>query len=262
MTEHKYGFLIDPSRCIDCRSCLVACSVENKVSMKHTRIWMRDTGIQGEFPNLKRYTAPYHCMHCIDPSCVSACTVGALKLSEDGIVTYDKDRCIGCRYCMYACPFEVPHFEWEQQLAFIVKCDFCEARLEAGFTEPACAATCPTDAILFGEREEMLKLAHEKIEKEPERYINHVFGEHENGGTCTFYISPVPYEQLDMPVTEQTESPAHINREVTEIGTPVIATAVALGMTGIYLALKPRKGNRAAKDEPEAEVEKPVEKEE
>jgi formate dehydrogenase iron-sulfur subunit len=242
MTAHKFGFLIDASRCIDCRSCLVACSVENKVPMTHTRIWMKDTGLQGEFPDLKRFTAPYHCMHCVDPACVSACTVGALKQNEDGIVTYDYDRCIGCRYCMYACPFDVPHFEWDKQFALITKCDLCVSRLEEGQAEPACAATCPTDAILFGTREEMLALAHERIAQNPDRYVDHVFGEHENGGTSTFYISPVPFEQLDMPVTERTESPAEINRLVTELGTPIIASAVALGMTGTYLALKHKKG--------------------
>ncbi|KAF0108118.1 MAG: 4Fe-4S ferredoxin [Anaerolineaceae bacterium] len=246
MTAHKYGFLIDASRCIDCRACLVACSAENNVSMKHTRIWIKDTGIVGEFPDLKHYTAPYHCMHCTDPACVSACTVGALQQNEDGIVTYDNDRCIGCRYCMYACPFEVPYFEWDKQFALITKCDFCISRLEEGQAEPACAATCPTDAIQFGSREEMLALARERIKNEPGRYVDHVFGEHENGGTSTFFISPVPFEQLGFPTTERTESSARFNREVTEIGTPIIASAVALGMTGIYLALKPKTGKHAA----------------
>jgi formate dehydrogenase iron-sulfur subunit len=242
MTAHKYGFLIDASRCIDCRACLVACSVENNVSMTHTRIWIKDTGVTGEYPDLKRYTAPYHCMHCVDPACVSACTVGALQQNEDGIVTYDNDRCIGCRYCMYACPFEVPHFEWDKRFALITKCDLCVARLEEGQKQPACAATCPTQAIRFGSRQEMLDLAHERIQNEPDRYIDHVFGEHENGGTSTFYMSPVSFEQLGFPTTERIESPAYFNREVTETGTPIIAGSVALGMTGIYLALKHKDG--------------------
>ncbi len=234
----KYGFLIDASRCIDCRACLVACSAENNVPMTHTRIWIKETGVTGEFPDLKRYTAPYHCMHCVDPSCVSACTVGALQMNKDGIITYDKDRCIGCRYCMYACPFEVPHFEWDKQLALINKCDLCVNRLEEGQAEPACAATCPTDAIQFGKRDDMLALAHERIKNEPNRYINHVFGEHENGGTSTFYISPVPFEELGFPTTKLTESPAEFNRMTTEKGTPIIAGSVLTGMTGIYLALE------------------------
>lgn len=237
MTNHKYGFLIDASRCIDCRACMIACSVQNDVPMEHTRIWMKDTGIIGEYPDFKHYTAIYHCMHCTDPSCVSACTVGALQQNVDGIVTYDRDRCIGCRYCMYACPFEVPHFEWDQQLALIVKCDMCVSRLAEG-EQPACAATCPTEAIQFGDREEMLAKAHERIQSQPERYVDHIFGEHENGGTSTFYISPVPFEQLGFPTTDRTVSPAYFNRLATEKGTPIIAGTAALGMTGIYLAIE------------------------
>ncbi|GAB1471668.1 hypothetical protein MASR2M66_25460 [Chloroflexota bacterium] len=234
----KYGFLIDASRCIDCRACLVACSAENNVAMKSTRIWIKDSAVTGEFPDLKHYTAPFHCMHCIDPSCVSACTVGALKKNEDGIITYDDEACIGCRYCMYACPFEVPHFQWDQRFSLITKCDLCVSRLEDGQAEPACAATCPTDAIQFGSRGDTLAMAHERIRNQPDRYVDHVFGEHENGGTSTFYISPVPFEQLGFPSVETTDSPAHFNRMATEEGTPIIAGSVALGMTGIYLALE------------------------
>jgi formate dehydrogenase iron-sulfur subunit len=255
MTAHKYGFLIDASICIDCRACLVACSVENNVPMKHTRIWIKDTGILGEFPDLKHYTAPFHCMHCIDPSCVSACTVGALKQNEDGIITYDNEACIGCRYCMYACPFEVPHFEWDQRFALITKCDLCVARLNEGQAQPACAATCPTGAIQFGKREDMLAMAHERIKNEPDRYVGHVFGEYENGGTSTFYLSPVPFEQLGFPAVETDHSPAEFNRMATEEGTPIIAGMVALGMTSIYLALE-HFGKKKAEGNPEsAEVE-------
>ncbi len=255
-TNHTHGFLIDASRCIDCRACLVACSVENNVPMDHTRIWIKDTDILGEFPDLKRYSAPFHCMHCVDPSCVSACTVGALQQNDDGIVVYDEDRCIGCRYCMYACPFEVPNFEWQKRFALIIKCDFCVSRLAEG-EQPACAATCPTKAIQFGNREEVLAMARERIESEPQRYIDHIYGEHENGGTCTFYISPVSYDQLGFPSGKQTESPAHFNRLVTE-GTPAVAAAVALGMSGIYLAIK-RQGHDNAAAEADDAGHKPAE---
>ena len=199
----------------------------------------------GEFPNLERYTAPYHCMHCTDPSCVSACTVGALQKNKDGIITYDDEACIGCRYCMYACPFEVPHFEWNQQFALITKCDMCVSRLAEGQAEPACAATCPTDAIQFGLRDDMLATAHERIKSQPERYVDHVFGEHENGGTSTFYLSPVPFDQLGFPSVETTKSPAESNRMATEKGTPIIAGTAAVGMTGIYLALEHREKKHA-----------------
>lgn len=254
MTEPKHGFLIDARRCIDCRTCLVACSVENNVPLTHTRIWMKDTGVQGKFPNFSRFSAPFHCMHCVDPSCVSACTVGALQQNEDGVVVYDAARCIGCRYCMYACPFSVPNFEWEQSLALIVKCDLCVNRV-AGGEQPACAATCPTDAIKYGERGAMLELAYQRLHAEPDKYVQHVYGEHEHGGTSTFYISPVPFEELGLPAAEGEESPAHFNRLVTH-GTPVVAAGVALAMAGAYLTIeRQRKDNAAAEAEDAHETE-------
>ena len=245
--KKEMGFLIDASRCIDCRACLVACSVENQVSNDVSRIWIKETGVTGQFPNLARFSAPYHCMHCDDPSCVSACTVGALQKSANGIVTYDIDRCIGCRYCMYACPFEVPNFEWDVQLPLIVKCDMCVARLSGGEAEPACAATCPTDAITFGEKSNMLAQAHQRIELNSERYVNHVYGETENGGTGTFYVSPVPFEELGFP-TGGVVSPAYSNRLVTH-GTPAVAGSVAIGLSGIYLTIKRHHHDGAADGE-------------
>lgn len=264
VNKNQKGFLIDAGRCIDCRACLVACSVENEVSNTTTRIWIEETGVVGEFPNLERYSAPYHCMHCDDPSCVSACTVGALQKDENGIVTYDADRCIGCRYCMYACPFEVPNFEWDQILPLIVKCDMCEARLESGEAEPACAATCPTDAIMFGPKVDMLAMAHQRIEDNPDKYVDHVYGEEENGGTATFYVSPVPFEELGFPTTESTLSPAYSNRLVTH-GTPAVAGAVAIGLSGVYLTIKHHeeamaelRNDSLAVGETEPEAEEPI----
>ena len=239
MSEHtntpRYGFLIDVSYCIDCRTCMVACSVENEVPMDSTRIWIKETGYTGTFPDLQRYTAPYHCMHCIDPSCVSACTVGALQRNDEGQVTYDQDICIGCRYCLYACPFGVPNYEWDKQLPLVVKCDMCVARLGEG-QQPACAQTCPTGAIKFGKYEDMLAEAHQRINDNPGKYIDHVYGEHENGGTATFYISPVPFDALQFPSAETT-SPAYSNRLVTE-GTPMVAGMMAVGLSGVYLTIK------------------------
>jgi Fe-S-cluster-containing dehydrogenase component len=231
--------------------------------METTRIWIKETGVTGQFPNLERYSAPYHCMHCEDPSCVSACTVGALKKGEKGIVTYDEDRCIGCRYCMYACPFEVPNYEWEKQLPLIVKCDLCISRLGEGESEPACAATCPTDAIIFGKKGDMLAQAHQRIETSPGKYINHVYGETENGGTATYYVSPVPFEELGFPTTESTLSPAYSNRLVTH-GTPAVAGAVAIGLSGVYLTIKHHEEamaemrNDALAEETQSEAETPA----
>jgi ferredoxin len=161
--------------------------------------------------------------------------VGALQRNEDGIVTYDSDICIGCRYCMYACPFEVPNYEWDKQLPLVVKCDMCVSRLAEG-QQPACAATCPTGAIKFGNYEDMLAEAHQRINDNPGKYIDHIYGETENGGTSTLYISPVPFEELGFPIAG-TSSPAFSNRLVTE-GTPMVAGAMLVGLSGVYLTIK------------------------
>lgn len=233
--DPRYGFLIDASYCIDCRTCMVACSVENNVPMDSTRIWIEETGVTGTYPDLKRFTAPFHCMHCKDPSCVSACTVSALTRNEEGIVVYDQDICIGCRYCLYACPFGVPNYQWDEPLPLVIKCDMCFSRLSEG-QQPACAATCPTGAIQFGRYEDMVAEAHRKINEQPEKYVQHVYGEQEDGGTATLYISPVPFEELGFPIAGET-SPAYSNRLVTE-GTPMVAGAMLVGLTGAYLTIK------------------------
>lgn len=202
MTEIKHhAFLFDATRCIDCRACMVACSVENKIPMNKTRIWVSGVGLKGEYPDLDRASMVYHCMHCNEPDCLSACPVGAYTKREDGPVLYDANKCIGCRYCMNACPFGVPHFDYDKGLvpgAFIDKCTMCPQRIDIGL-EPACVATCPTEALDFGEREDLLKEAHARILAHPERYVDHVYGETENGGTSYLILSHVPFAELGLP---------------------------------------------------------------
>jgi len=248
MTEIKHkAFLFDATRCIDCRACMVACSVENNIPMNKTRIWVSGIGLKGEFPNLERATMVYHCMHCKEPDCLSACPVGAYHKREDGPVIYNPEVCIGCRYCMNACPFGVPHFDYDKGVvegAFIDKCTMCPQRIDIGL-EPACVATCPTDALEFGEREELIQKAHERIAAHPGRYIDHVYGEFENGGTSYLILSHVPFEELglpnmpDQPVKETSE-------KVMEATIPFALTwgAVLTGVTaGISLYNKKKTEN-------------------
>jgi formate dehydrogenase iron-sulfur subunit len=230
--KHK-AFLFDATRCIDCRACMVACSVENKIPMNKTRIWVAGIGLNGEFPNLERDTMVYHCMHCNEPDCLSACPVGAYSKRADGPVLYDAKKCIGCRYCMNACPFGVPHFDWDIGLvdgAFIDKCTLCTQRIDIGL-EPACVATCPTGALMFGEREDLLSYAHDRLAAQPARYVNHVYGETENGGTSYFILSHVPFKDLGLP-----ELPSTPVKDVSEkIMRLTLPSAVGLGvvLTGL-----------------------------
>ena len=262
MTEIKHhAFLFDATRCIDCRACMVACSVENNIPMNKTRIWVAGIGIKGEFPDLETASMVAHCMHCEHPDCMSACPVGAYTKRPDGPVIYNPDVCIGCRYCMNACAFGVPHFDYDKGLvdgAFIDKCMMCPQRIDNGL-EPACVATCPTDALEFGERTELIARAHARIQAHPDRYIHHVYGEHDKGGTSYLVISHVPFTELGLP--EMGPEPINEITEKIMEGTIPFALGWAGVLTATAVGVRARKKLTApveaeAESAPEAESEK------
>jgi tetrathionate reductase subunit B len=147
--KNHYAFVIDVTRCIDCRACLVACSVENNVPMDHTRIWVHDQGIQGKWPILSRVFVPYNCMHCENPPCTEVCVSGATyKDAVSGLVLVDQEACIGCGYCVEACPYGVRYID--QKRGVVDKCNACVQRLEVGL-QPACVATCVGKSRMFGD---------------------------------------------------------------------------------------------------------------
>ncbi len=254
MTNIKqHAYLFDATRCIDCRACMIACSVENNVPMDDSYIWVAGRGLMGEYPNLKRATMPYHCMHCLEPDCVSACPVGAWTKREDGPTVYDKERCIGCRYCMNACPFSVPTFDWDAGLldgALVHKCTMCTQRLEVGQV-PACVQTCPTDALTFGERADLIAEAHARIAAHPERYIHHVYGETENGGTSYLILSHVPFKDLGLP----NLGPTPVNEVSEAVMDATIPFAVGWGavLTGVSVGARLYHKNQEAKEPVAAE---------
>ncbi len=241
MTEIKNkAFIFDATRCIDCRACMVACSVENNIPMNKTRIWVAGLGVKGVFPDLDRATMVYHCMHCDEPDCLSACPVGAYYKRPDGPVIYDPQKCIGCRYCMNACPFGVPHFDYDKGLvegAFIDKCTMCPQRIDVGLA-PACVSTCPPDALEYGERDELIAKAHARIQAHPDRYIDHVYGEFENGGTSYLILSHVPFAELglpdmpDTPVNEVSEKVMGMTIPIA-LGWGAVLSGVAAGVNFI-----------------------------
>ena len=141
----------------------------------------------------------FQCMHCNDPSCVSACIVGALTKQENGSVIYNAKKCIGCRYCMVACPFQVPAYEYDNALTPEVrKCTFCFNYVKNGGL-PACAQVCPREVMTFGKKADLLDLARWKMKNNPGKYVDHIYGEYEVGGTSWLYLASEPFEDIGFP---------------------------------------------------------------
>jgi Fe-S-cluster-containing dehydrogenase component len=170
-------------------------------------------------------------MHCVDPACAAACMLGALQKREFGIVTYDPDLCIGCRYCEVACPFNVPKFEWTKAAPKIVKCELCAHRLKAG-REPACTEVCPRGAVIFGKRSDLLVEAKRRIAAAPGRYVAQVYGETEGGGTQVLYLSHVPFDTLGLPALGDAPAPAKARSVQRSVYHNFIAPLVLYGVLG------------------------------
>ena len=187
------AMLIDTTWCVGCQACEEACKEKNNLpdcdesdlsACKYTKVFERGD-----------YFVRKMCMHCIDPACASVCPVGALEKLDEGPVIYHEDRCIGCRYCMQACPFQIPTYEWDSALPRVRKCIFCYDKVLAG-EMPACAEACPTEATTFGDRDALLKVARQRIADNPNDYEHHIFGEREVGGTSMLYLAGVSFENI------------------------------------------------------------------
>lgn len=216
LSEDRMGVLVDVTVCIGCRSCEWACKTahdipagdfhdhhDREVFQQFRRPGNDSYTVINEFPNEDNELLPinvkYQCMHCDKPACVSACIVGAFTKEDNGSVIWDTDKCIGCRYCMIACPFQVPTFDYHKALKpDIHKCDFCYNRTKEGLL-PACVEICPVEALVYGPRSEVLRLARHRISRNPDKYLDHIYGEKEVGGTSWVYISAVDYQTLKLP---------------------------------------------------------------
>jgi len=212
--KNSLGVLMDIPFCIGCGECVKACrETHNLISYSRSINtpspegfkWLDEKNLtvinRFEFKCEKKNDCnstafvKFQCMHCLYPSCVSACPVGALTKADNGAVIYDKKRCIGCRYCMIACPFQVPAYEYNVALKPQVrKCDFCFDLLSRG-KPPACVSACPMEALAFDERRKLLAYSHRRLCKKSRNYVKKVYGENEVGGTSFLYISHVPFEK-------------------------------------------------------------------
>ncbi len=237
LPENAVGILYDATLCIGCQVCVHACKQANNMPVEHSseeKLWDNPRDLSSKTLNvIKRYgldgpkdqVTGYsfikrHCMHCVDPACVSACPASALvKNPDNGVVAYNKNACIGCRYCQIACPYNIPKFEWDSAFPEIVKCQLCSHLLAKGGIS-ACCASCPTGASLFGPVEQLQDEANRRMAMVPgedyefpvastdsgekqvhkaARYENHIYGEQELGGTQVLYLAGVPFEKLGLP---------------------------------------------------------------
>jgi len=254
------AMLTDTTRCIGCRRCEAACNEANNLPApeipfedRYVFEEKRRTEAQA-YTVVNRYEDPawkkpvyrkLQCNHCAEPACASACLVGALKKSPEGPVIYYENLCIGCRYCMTACPYYIPAFEYfDAGSPAIRKCTMCYHRISEGLA-PACASVCPEKAVVFGKRSELITLARDRIRGEPDRYIDHIYGEHEVGGTDWLYIAGVPFEQLDLPTNLGTTAYPEFTREFLS-AVPLVLIAWPALFGGVYAWMKHRElGTRA-----------------
>ena len=185
-----YGILFDANQCVGCGACMEACRAENGLPESDQTDGLKLS--ETDFCVIEEVDDVYlrrMCMHCLEPSCASACPVGALHKTPEGPVVYDFDKCIGCRYCMVACPFSIPRYEWSSITPRVRKCQLCPERLKAG-RPTACSEACPAEATVSGERSQLLAEAWKRISADPDSYTPRVYGASEAGGTSVLIIGP------------------------------------------------------------------------
>ncbi len=221
------GILTDVTLCIGCERCVEACTAKNKLGTDLPAKFHKGDGLTGNrFTSIVEQraiqndpatkesvevarTVRKQCMHCLEPTCAAACLVGAFTKTEDGAVRYADEKCIGCRYCMLACPFGIPRYQYDELLPYVAKCRMDErCRVDGG--APACVSACPTGATIFGNRDDLIAEAKRRIKASPGKYYNdHLWGEKEFGGTSVMYLSDVDVgKTLGFPTKAQFEARA------------------------------------------------------
>jgi formate dehydrogenase iron-sulfur subunit len=232
--------LIDLTRCTGCGSCALACKESNHLPQSEvepqafdsdTYTFIEPRPVATTEGGTETRYVKRQCMHCLKAACVAACPAAAMYKSDEGPVIYRPERCLGCRYCQLACPFGVPAFEWKNGLTPVIsKCWLCYDRLQEG-QKPACAEACPTGALRFGRRDELLAQAHAQIVTNPDRYVDHVFGQFEVGGTSMLYLSDIPFEELGFPVDLPSTAPPEETEKIMNT-----LPGVILGLTAFLTA--------------------------
>jgi len=245
-----FGVLYDATRCIGCQSCEFACAeahglpeptgspdadIRRKMDENSRTVVNMHNTTKGEF------FIKEQCMHCNEPACVAACLTQAMYKTKEGPVIWRGNKCMGCRYCMVSCPFDIPKFEYYSANPRILKCDMCFDRQQEGKI-PACVENCPAEALLFGTRRELIKEARRRIHEDPELYEDHIYGEHEAGGTGWLYLSPVGMGELGMKTNLQNDDYPSLTKGFLYSVPSVFVLAPAV-LLGIHQATKSNQKN-------------------
>lgn len=253
------GVLVDLTRCVGCRTCEAACNKEQKLPapaepFDDMSIYDRPTEEgtkrrtdENHYTVVNRYEPPgvkhplyrkVQCNHCNEPACLTSCFVHAYTKTKEGAVVYNPNVCVGCRNCMVACPFRIPAYSYSSAFDPVIKkCIFCyDTRLKYG-KPPACVEACPQQVLTFGHRKELIKIGHERIKAQPDRYVDHIYGENEVGGTSWMYLSSVPFEQMGFDTTLGKEPIiSHVKDFLATV--PVVLAVWPALFTGFHLLSK------------------------
>jgi formate dehydrogenase iron-sulfur subunit len=243
------AILYDSTLCIGCKACEGGCAERwglpygDKVAAEEKLSAHKLTAVETHGERFSRRL----CMHCAEPTCVSVCPVGALQKTSLGPVVYDAEKCMGCRYCIQACPFQVPTYEWNQRLPKMRKCDMCYERQSQG-KQTACSEACPVGATKSGERDQLLAEARQRMAEKPGQYYGKIYGVKEVGGTSVLYLSAVPFEQIGLRTNVPQEALPDLTWRVLELTPDVVSTGSVL-LGGIWWITN-RRGEVARKEGP------------
>ena len=225
------GMLYDVTQCVGCGSCYNACKEQNKLP-ETNKDFLKDHLSDKTYTVVEQYGEHFsrkNCMHCEEPACVSVCPVGAFEKTPLGPVVYDADKCIGCRYCMQACPHSIPRYEWSKTSPRVRKCIMCSDRLKKDMPT-ACSEACPAGATIFGDLEDLKIEAKKRLKENPNTYYQHIYGLEEAGGGNILILSPEPFEKLGYtPHLSNKPMPAITHQIMEKIPTVVSVGGVFLG---------------------------------